>query len=180
MKNKLYFVVVLVLIFSFCLTGCGSTPQPTEAPAQVVPTDEPTVAPPPTEVPPTEVPPTAVPPTAEPTVAPTEAPAEVATEAPTEATAAEVTAAIASDTGVTVTAGQDANCRKYPMRNSNVLGYLKANTTVAVHGKNSDGDWYYISNPTNPGQRMCWVWSGTLTVAGDAASLVVIPNSVND
>jgi hypothetical protein len=176
MKNKLYFVFVLVLIFSFCLTGCVSTPQPTEAPVQVVPTDEPTVAPPPTAVPPTEVPPTAVPPTAEPTVAPTEAPAEVATEA----TAAEVTAAIASDTGVTVTAGQDTNCRKYPMRNSNVLGYLKANTAVAVHGKNSDGDWYYISNPTNPGQRMCWVWSGTLTVAGDAASLVVIPNSVND
>ena len=162
-KNKLYFFLVVALICSFAFVGCTPTPEPTQAPAPVIPTDEPTAVPP-TAVPPTEVPPTAEPTAVPPTeVPPTEAPVEVATEAPADAVVVteEPAVVIPDNTGVTVTAGQSTNCRKYPMRNSKELGFLKADSAVAVHGQDSTGEWFYISNPTNPGERMCWVWAGS-------------------
>lgn len=84
MKNtKWYLLVVVMLLGAFALAACGGGAQeaaPTEAPAEVAPTEEP--APEPTE---------------EPAPEPTEAPAPEPTEAP-----AEETMALASDTSKSV------------------------------------------------------------------------------
>jgi hypothetical protein len=102
-------------------------------------------------------------------------PVVMATETPTS-----ITPTLLSQTGVTVSAVQDTTCRRYPMRNSNPLGNLAVNTAAAVEGKDSSGEWFFIFNPTNPVERMCWVWSGTLTVNGDVTGLGIIPDSIND
>lgn len=105
----------------------------------------------------------------------TSTPIEVATETP-----ADMTPTVTVDTGVTVVAVQDTTCRRYPMRNSNPLGNLVVNSAAVVEGQDTSGEWFFISNPTNPVERMCWVWSGTLTIVGDISSLEIIPDSIND
>lgn len=184
MRNQFSKLLLVLVIGSVLLMGCS--PAATEAP--VVPTEEPVV------VQPTEMP------TEAPTVAPTEAPTEIPTVAPTEIPTVEATQAPAADaaaatpapaatdtaavvgnsTGVTVVSKQSVNCRKYPMRNSNVLSFLAADKTVEVHGKDSTSAWFYIANPVDGSGRGCWVWGGSATVTGDLESVPVVPNSVND
>jgi hypothetical protein len=181
LRSKLF---VIGIIGAIVLAGCvQTTPAPTGQPVVIPPTQEPTL----------------VLPTLEPTIAPTETPMPTAT--PTEEPTVAVTVAIAvtetttvnapentpeapavssGTTSAQVTAKESTNCRKYPMRNSNSLGYLEANKTVDVHGKDVSSEWFYISNPTNPGQRFCWVWAGSLTLNGEISAIEVISSSVND
>lgn len=179
MKGITFKIIVVTVLLSIVLMGCSkATPEPTEPPAPVVVIEQPTA------VPPTEAP------TEEPTLAPTEAPTEAPTAEPTVAAVVEVAPAVTEATATPetvavsgkaqVTAKADLNCRKYPMRNSNSLGYLKAGVPTNVLGKNVTEDWFLIPNPTNPGQMRCWVWTGGLDLNGDLATIEVFDSSVND
>jgi hypothetical protein len=179
MKSKNTIWLTLVILLSITLSACqAAAPAATEAP---IPTEQPTAVPPTAEPPTSEPSPTA---TLEPTATPEPLPTEtievvLETEAATPETAVNPPVELPAGSAQ-LKANVDTNCRKYPMRNSNALGYLKAGVSTNVIGKNSSEDWFYIPNPTNPGQTRCWVWSGSVELQADLTSLVVIDNSIND
>lgn len=179
MKSKNTILLTLVILLSITLSACqAAKPTATAAP---IPTEQPTAEPPTAEPPTSEPSPTAtLEPTATPEPLPTETVAVVLeTEAATPETAVNPPVELPAGSAQ-LKAKLDTNCRKYPMRNSNALGYLKAGVTTVVIGKSSSDDWFYIPNPTNPGQTRCWVWSGSTELLSDLGSLVVIENRIND
>ncbi|HSF81083.1 MAG TPA: hypothetical protein VLA49_07610 [Anaerolineales bacterium] len=66
------------------------------------------------------------------------------------------------------------NCRLGPSTlYSPPVGVLAVGDRAEVHGRNDAGTWWYISNPSRPGE-FCWVWGETTGVEGSTASLPVI------
>jgi hypothetical protein len=72
----------------------------------------------------------------------------------------------------TITANQNTNCRKGPGSIYERVGSLMIGQTALVFGRNSNSSWWYIENPTRPG-NYCWVWGGSTTVSGATAELPV-------
>lgn len=174
MNYKVIKIVLITMCLSVLITGCTQTAQaptqtvlpPTEAPTQVSPTLEPTAVP--TEIP-TEVP------TLEPTVAPTETPVTVVV-----LDTATPEMLIPASGEALLTAKQNTNCRKYPMRNSNALGYLLVGKYANVIGIERTGDWFLIYNPSNNGGMPCWVWAGSTEYSGVTSKLGIVINTYND
>lgn len=161
-----------------------ATDQPVrgESGLELIPTAEATAT---STISPTVLPSATELPSATPTQTPTSEPSATETSTPaatveTDTLPTEAAPTTTPEPGVTVSAVQDTTCRKNPTRNSNPLGNLVMNASTEVSGRDSTGDWYFIVNPTNSADRMCWVWSGTLTVTGDPSTLEVIPDSIND
>jgi len=73
-----------------------------------------------------------------------------------------------------ISASVATNCRLGPsILYSPPVGVLAVGVQAEVHGRNDAGTWWYISNPSRPGQ-FCWVWAETTRVEGATASLPVI------
>lgn len=75
---------------------------------------------------------------------------------------------------VTAAARLDTNCRTGPGTVYPVAGYLLAGERALLVGRSAGGDWLAMPVPLVPA-RLCWVWSGIVTVYGDAGSLTVLP-----
>lgn len=67
----------------------------------------------------------------------------------------------------------NTNCRSGPSKDYEVIGYLNVGDRVEVHGKLSDGSWWYIQNPDNLSKH-CWVWNQTTVVDGNLSLIPVI------
>ncbi|NQU30320.1 MAG: hypothetical protein HQ525_06595 [Anaerolineae bacterium] len=71
----------------------------------------------------------------------------------------------------TATANQDANCRLGPSVDYGVKGNLLTNQSAPITGRNVDSSWWVIQIP---GSGDCWIWDGTVTIAGDISQVAVI------
>jgi uncharacterized protein YraI len=69
----------------------------------------------------------------------------------------------------------NTNCRMGPLPDYPNQGSLFVGQKVELKGKNKSGDWWYIENPTKPGE-FCWVWGQYAQIEGNVASLEVIPS----
>lgn len=72
-----------------------------------------------------------------------------------------------------ITATIETNCRTGPSPDYPRVGYLLVGQESTVHGINAAGTWWYIANPTKPGQY-CWVWGETTVVAGSLLEMPII------
>jgi len=73
-----------------------------------------------------------------------------------------------------ISASVATNCRLGPsILYSPPVGVLNVGDQAEVHGRNDAGTWWYISNPSRPGQ-FCWVWGETTRVEGATVTLPVI------
>jgi hypothetical protein len=68
----------------------------------------------------------------------------------------------------------NTNCRMGPLPDYPNQGALLVGQTVELKGKNKSGDWWYIENPTKPGE-FCWVWGQYAQISGNTDSLAVVP-----
>ncbi|MCJ7435240.1 MAG: SH3 domain-containing protein [Anaerolineales bacterium] len=69
-----------------------------------------------------------------------------------------------------VTADQNVNCRKGPSSAYNDVGALYQGETAPILGRNPDTTWYYVGLSGTK----CWVWSGAVTVIGNAGAKPVV------
>jgi uncharacterized protein YraI len=69
-----------------------------------------------------------------------------------------------------VTADQNVNCRKGPSSAYNEAGALLQGQTAPITGRNQDSTWYQVDLEG----IKCWVWSGAVTVTGDASEKPVV------
>jgi len=73
-----------------------------------------------------------------------------------------------------ISASVATNCRLGPsILYAPPVGVLAVGVQAEVHGRNDAGTWWYISNPSRPGQ-FCWVWGETTQVDGPSTSLPII------
>lgn len=73
-----------------------------------------------------------------------------------------------------ISASTATNCRRGPsVLYAPPIGVLKVDQTSEVHGRNAEGTWWYIQNPSNP-STFCWVWGETTSVQGSTSALPVI------
>ena len=80
----------------------------------------------------------------------------------------------------TVTASLDTNCRKYPIRNTKAIAYLKAGQSAVAIGRERTGHWFLINNPSGEGGMPCWVWTGSTSYNGDLEKLGIVINEYNN
>lgn len=121
----------------------------------------------PSNVPATETP-TALTPTATqplPTETPTQTPLPTNTPLPTATSTPTVPSASAKDVAV--------NCRLGPGTAWFVISALIIGQTSQIVGKNSDGTWWYIVDPSSS-SRNCWVSVSVTTASGNLANLPVV------
>ncbi|MDK1029336.1 MAG: hypothetical protein QGD96_08410, partial [Anaerolineae bacterium] len=78
---------------------------------------------------------------------------------------------IAQQSGPTATADQNANCRLGPSVDYGVSTSLLKDETAPITGSNPDRSWWVIGIL---GVADCWIWDGTVTVAGDTSGVPVI------
>ena len=77
---------------------------------------------------------------------------------------------IAQQSAPTATADQNANCRLGPSPDYGVRTSLLKDETAPITGSNPDRSWWVVKiNDTD-----CWIWDGTVTVAGDTSGVPVI------
>lgn len=74
-----------------------------------------------------------------------------------------------------ITAVRDTNCRQGPGANFEVISGLRSGRTAAVYGKDSSGEWWFISRPSGKVNDYCWVWGETTEIQGDEDDYPVIP-----
>jgi hypothetical protein len=67
----------------------------------------------------------------------------------------------------------NTNCRAGPNIIYPRLGWLLVGKQSTVYGRNEEQTWWYIANPTRPGEY-CWVWGQTTTVSGIQAGVPII------
>lgn len=104
-------------------------------------------------------------PTSSETPAPTNTPASTPTNPP----ALTVTSSLPS-----ISASVGTNCRRGPgTAYDPPVGVLLPGQTSEVHGRNEATTWWYISDPTKPGQ-FCWVWGETTQVSGDTSRVPIV------
>ena len=70
-------------------------------------------------------------------------------------------------------ATQNANCRLGPGNAYRNIATLLEGQTAELEGRNAESSWWWIGTPGASGGH-CWVWGGSLSIVGDAASLPVI------
>ena len=77
-----------------------------------------------------------------------------------------------------VSVSLDTNCRKGPGQAYDITGALLAGETTEVVGKNSDSNYWIITNPDNP-TTTCWLWGEYASVSGNQSNLseISIPPS---
>lgn len=164
----------LLLALALLVAGCnlpGAPAEPTPVPPEVIYTaaaltlqaqltaaaPAATQAP---EQPPAEQPTEIVLPTN--TLAPTASPTPAFTDTP---------APTATSEAPTITASVNTNCRLGPsVAYDPPVGVLAVGVKARVAGRTTNNSWWYIENPSRPGQY-CWVWGETTTVTGDTAPL---------
>lgn len=76
------------------------------------------------------------------------------------------------DKSPSLTATQDANCRRGPALVFTAISYLLENETALIVGRNSDSSWWVIEINNESGT--CWIWDGTVTVSGNPSDIPVI------
>jgi len=64
------------------------------------------------------------------------------------------------------------NCREGPGKIYNRVGALLVGQVVQIHGRNSDGTYWYIRNP-NSATGFCWVWGAYATVSSNALTVPI-------
>ncbi|MEJ2549705.1 MAG: right-handed parallel beta-helix repeat-containing protein [Anaerolineales bacterium] len=72
----------------------------------------------------------------------------------------------------TARAIMNANCREGPHKDYRVTGSLMEGESAQVDGRNEDGTWLWIVNPSAYGH--CWVAGSTVEFTGDILALTVI------
>lgn len=72
-----------------------------------------------------------------------------------------------------ITANIDTNCRTGPSSEYPRVGYLLVGQESSVLGRNRNGTWWLIANPSKPGDS-CWVWGETTVVIGDISTLAIV------
>ena len=105
--------------------------------------------------------------------APTGSPTATLTQPPTEGAPPATDAPPPAAGQPTIRADVDTNCRLGPSKLYQVIGYVLVGQESSVHGRNSEGTWWYIATPLKPGSY-CWAWSGSTRVEGDTSALPVI------
>jgi hypothetical protein len=65
------------------------------------------------------------------------------------------------------------NCRVGPGTAYVLIGELKEGQSTKIAGRNSQGTWYYIHDPGNPG-GFCWVSADFVVVTGSAEGLPIV------
>jgi hypothetical protein len=66
----------------------------------------------------------------------------------------------------------NANCREGPHTDFKITGSLMEGDSVQVDGRNDDGTWLWVINPSAYGH--CWVAGNTVEVSGDVLTLTII------
>ena len=95
---------------------------------------------------------------------------EVVTPTSTPTPTVTATATLGS---ASATANQNSNCRTGPSTVYRNVATLLQGQTTALDGRNAESTWWWIPTPGAFGGH-CWVWGGSLSVTGPAASLPVI------
>jgi hypothetical protein len=73
-----------------------------------------------------------------------------------------------------ISASVATNCRLGPdVLYNPPVGVLPVGKQVEVHGRNDSSTWWYIQNPSRPGQ-FCWVWGESTKVQGNTSALPII------
>lgn len=99
----------------------------------------------------------------------TPSPTDTPTIAPTSPPLLTVTSSLPS-----ISASVGTNCRLGPSTAYDPpVGVLLPGQTSEVHGRNDGSTWWYITNPTKPGQ-FCWVWGETTRVQGDTSGVPIV------
>ncbi len=91
----------------------------------------------------------------------TVAPAQSATDVPTP-----------SGPQITPIAGA-VNCRSGADISFAAVTVINPGQFAQIAGKNSDGSWWYVQNPNNPG-TFCWVSASVVTASGNLAGIGVV------
>src|SRR5688572_1024706 len=65
------------------------------------------------------------------------------------------------------------NCRVGPDTSFSVVVVLAGGQSAEIVGKNPDGSWWYVKNPSQPGSS-CWISAAFATVTGDASGIQVV------
>ena len=89
--------------------------------------------------------------------------------APASATATATVAATPSVPVVTPNS-VNVNCRSGPDVAYDSVGVLVFGSTTQVAGRSDDSSWWYVHDPSNPGD-FCWIFSGVVTIAGPTAGI---------
>jgi Bacterial SH3 domain len=69
--------------------------------------------------------------------------------------------------------GQALNCRSGPGVDWSVVIVLNPGQTVEIVGKSPDGSWWYVKNPSLPG-NFCWIAASFTTTAGDLGGIQIV------
>lgn len=67
----------------------------------------------------------------------------------------------------------DTNCRSGPGSAFPMIGALMVGERAIVRARSSDGDYWIVENPDNPG-RECWLWGRHATLVGATDQLPLI------
>jgi hypothetical protein len=123
---------------------------------------------------------------ATPTIAATDAPAAVAsatpvptmipTQAPTEIQSTPTLQVEPSATpgSLKVSAISKINCRKFPLDNSLIKGYLQKGQQADAFGRDASSSWLLVQVPTAKDNELCWVYATNLTLSGNISDLPVV------
>jgi hypothetical protein len=106
-------------------------------------------------------------------------PAALAIPTPTPMPSSTPTATVTPTIGLaSAVAQQNANCRTGPGMVYRNIATLLQGQSAMLEGRNEDSTWWWI--PTPGGSGHCWVWGGSLTIAGAADGRPVIPAPPTD
>lgn len=71
--------------------------------------------------------------------------------------------------------GVNVNCRLGPGTAWVPLSALVVGQTAQVTGRSTDGTWWLVNDPLNPG-RSCWVAASVVVTGGNLSGIGVVPN----
>lgn len=151
---KMFHLLLTTILMLTCacnlplLAPAGQTPPSTPPPGNVPQTNPPANAPTATD---TALPAAATLPPIPPTLAPT--------ATPTVPQVTPISAAV--------------NCRSGPGMQYAVDDTLNVGQIAQIQGRSSDGFWWYISDPNNPGS-FCWVGTAVVTASGNLTGIAIV------
>jgi hypothetical protein len=67
---------------------------------------------------------------------------------------------------------QNTNCRGGPLAVYDLIRTFLIGESVPITGKNAAGDYWYVTDPNQPGND-CWLWARYAQVSGDTAGLPI-------
>jgi uncharacterized protein YgiM (DUF1202 family) len=77
--------------------------------------------------------------------------------------------------GPTAISLENTNCRMGADPGYEITGAFVKNAESRIIGKNENGSWWLIEDPSKEGQN-CWVWGQTTQVRGDTSAVPYVPS----